>query len=310
MKKITATIWRRFEKVVSLVIKNILENVTTAQIEEKLTEPTHDGGYDGSFFIPCFTEKNHSESKGYYKILFEAKLRNNLDKDLPLQDFSKALIIAINMDSDALIVATNLRLSEGTKTHLRDFSDKTGLKTFYLSPYYIDHWMSENFSSKYKNTDIKIRKLLKNAATYSDLETPLVALGNESIIMEHIERAPLLGKARDTLLKSMLDALKQPKGMIIVKGDAGVGKSFFCNHLICELEKQINYVYSIDLKTYSTPRVLFLKLLEVLWHIPFEVLLSLDVNSLEDVIDKLDKHIVDDDVKEAILSAFSRDLEH
>lgn len=309
MKKITVTIWRRFEKVVSLVIKNILENVTTAQIEEKLTEPTHDGGYDGSFIIPCITEKNHSESKGYYKILFEAKLRNNLDKDLPLQDFSKALIIAINMDSDALIVATNLRLSEGTKIHLRDFSDKTGLKTFYLSPYYIDHWMSENFSSKHKNTDIKIRELLKSASTYSDLETPLVALGNEPI-KEHIERAPLLGKARHTLLKSILHALKQPKGMIVVKGNAGVGKSFFCNYLICELEKQLNCVYSIDLKTYSTPRVLFLKLLEVLWHIPFEVLLSFDANSLEHVIDKLDKQIVDDDVKEAILSAFSRDLEH
>ena len=47
-----------------------------------------------------------------YKILFEAKLRRDIQKDLPLQDFSKALIIAINTNADTLIIGTNLHLSE------------------------------------------------------------------------------------------------------------------------------------------------------------------------------------------------------
>ena len=309
MKKITASVWRRFETVVFLAIKSILNSANIEDIQEKLTEQTNDGGYDGSFLVPCITDKGYSQSNAYYKILFEAKLRKNIDNDLPLQDFSKALIIAINMDSDALIVATNLRLSDGTKAHLRDFSRKTGLKTYYLSPYYIDKWMENNFSSKNRVVDKEIRNLLRNASAYSNMDSPLELLKSDYVTYE--QKLPvLLGRKRQELLKKMLNAFKDNNGMVIVKGEAGIGKSFFCSHLLLELERKQHAVYIIDLKNYHTPRVLFIKLLESLWHIPFETLISLDQTSLNAVIKGLDSHIVNDELKEAILSAFSRDLEH
>lgn len=308
MKKITAALWRRFEKVVSLAIKSILENGDITEIREKLTEPTHDGGYDGSFLIPYITDSDCSANQGYYKILFEAKLRKNLDKDLPLQDFSKSLIIAINMDSDALIVATNLRLSDGTKNHLRDFSEKTGLKTYYLSPYYVDTWMSKHHSTIYASEDKQIRELLKKASLYSNIHPPLELLRRETDTPKN-ELPTLIGKGRNRLLITMLHALKQSNGSVIIKGDAGVGKSFFCSHLIAELKKNNYTVYSIDMKNYQTPRVLFLKLLESLWHIPFETLMFLDQTGLNAVVNEIDTEIADIHIKEAILSAFSKDLE-
>ncbi len=309
MKKITAALWRRFEKVVSLAIKNILENGNITEIQEKLTEPTHDGGYDGSFLIPYITDSECSTTRGYYKILFEAKLRNNLNKDLPLQDFSKSLIIAINMDSDALIVATNLRLSDGTKDHLRDFSEKTGLKTYYLSPYYVDTWMSEHHSPTHASADKQIRELLKRASLYSNIHPPLELLQRETATPNK-ELPILVGEGRKCLLTTMLQALEQSNGCVIIKGDAGVGKSFFCSHLTTELIKKNYTVYAIDMKNYQTPRVLFLKLLESLWHIPFEALMSLDQTSLNAIVNEIDSETADDHIKEVILSAFSRDLEH
>ena len=307
MKKITSTLWRRFEEVVSQAIKSILENITLGEIEEKLTEATHDGGYDGCFLIPYLIENDHTQKDGYYKVLFEAKLRADLKKDLPLQDFSKALIIAINMDSNALIVATNLRLSEGTQTHLRDFSEKTGLRTYYLSPYYINNWLKEHYSKKNDFADKKLQELLKNSSTYSDLKTPLVLLKKDTK-SEKCKLPQLLGVKREKLLNTMFNALKKPNGIVLVKGDAGIGKTFFCTHLITKYENDNYTVYIIDLKNYQTPRVLFLKLLESLWHLPFDGLMSLDMSNLKMIIGECNQY-VDEEIKEAVISAFSRDLE-
>lgn len=309
MKKITSGLWRRFEEIVFLAIKSILEDAKLETIQEKLTEPTQDGGYDGCFFVPCIMDRNHFQGKGYYKILFEAKLRSNLDKDLPLHDFSKSLIIAINMDSDALIVATNLKLSDGTKEHLRNFSQKTGLKTYYLSPYYIDTWMKAHYSSEHKAADNEIRNLLRNASVYSNLQNQLELLEKDSLEAEK-ELPQLLGIKKKRCLKEIVRILGNSNGIVLIEGNAGAGKSFFCNHLIAELEKLPCSVYSIDLKNYQTPRVLFLKLLETLWHIPFEMLLSFNKSSLEGIVEEVDSHKVDGDIKEAVLVAFSRDLEH
>ncbi len=309
MKKITKTLWRRFEKIVFLTIKNILKDAKLDIAKEQLTEATHDGGYDGSFLVPCITDKGCSQNKGYYKILFEAKLRSNLDKDLPLNDFSKALVIAINVDSDALIVATNLKLSETTKEHLKDFSFKTGLKTYYLSPYYIDTWIKNHNSTKYKTEDETIRNLLKNSSAYSSSQIPLESLKKD---LEELskELPPLFGNKKKRSLRELVEEFNAANGIILIKGNAGAGKTFFCEHLVAELEKEHYSVYTIDLKNYQTPRVLFLKLLETLWHIPFEILLSFDKTSLEKIIEDVDSVIPDERMKEAVLNAFSRDLEH
>ena len=42
---------------------------------------------------------------------------------------------------------------------------------------------------------------------------------------------------------TMIHALEQSSGSVIIKGDAGVGKSFFCSHLTAKLKKK-NYIAS------------------------------------------------------------------
>lgn len=46
-------------------------------------------------------------TENLYKVLLEAKLRSNNLRDLPLSDFSKTVIIAVNTIADKVYISTN-----------------------------------------------------------------------------------------------------------------------------------------------------------------------------------------------------------
>lgn len=165
MCKITEEIWRKFEKLVFSIIKDTLKLDATNSISE-ITEKRNDGGYDGVFIIPI--DRNKAIE---YKILFEAKLRRHINKDLPLQDFSKALIIAINTNADTLIIGTNLHLSKNSENQLSLYSYKTGLVIKLLDGKAIDNWIE---NQNYKVKDDKLYNLLKGALNSAE-ETILVS---------------------------------------------------------------------------------------------------------------------------------------
>ena len=156
MCKITEEVWREFEKLVYAIIKDTL-NLDDSNSISEVTEKRNDGGYDGVFIIPIDRKKT-----AQYKILFEAKLRKDIQKDLPLQDFSKALIIAINTNADTLIIGTNLHLSENSKKQLSIYSYKTGLAIKLLDGIYIDNWLKKQIHDD-DNIDSELHNLLKRA---------------------------------------------------------------------------------------------------------------------------------------------------
>lgn len=82
--------WREFEKLLLKLISKELRLDEKNDVTILLTDAQKDGGYDGIFEIPL----NNVDNTKLLKILFEAKLRSSVEKDLPLQDFSKAIIIA------------------------------------------------------------------------------------------------------------------------------------------------------------------------------------------------------------------------
>ena len=88
--------WQDFER---LVFKLLLDEYGIEESDiNRLTQAKNDGGYDGIFYIPCFWGDQNT-NKGFIRTLFEAKLRSDLSHSLPLQEFSKALIISINRNA-------------------------------------------------------------------------------------------------------------------------------------------------------------------------------------------------------------------
>lgn len=301
MCKITEDVWREFEKLVYAIIKDTLNLDDNNSISE-VTEKRNDGGYDGVFIIPVDRKKTVE-----YKILFEAKLRRDIQKDLPLQDFSKALIIAINTNADTLIIGTNLHLSENSKKQLSLYSYKTGLAIKLLDGKSIDNWLKKQI----QNDDIidsELHNLLKGAlsgtegTTLTDFSEISHYIKNKTFVSE------LLGEERRVKLNLAKHALFDQKRNIIISGDAGVGKSFFSRTLMAELENRATIIH-IDIKICPTPRTLFLNLIEQTWNIPSEFLNLMECQNFKDAISYVGENTVDAIITNSVIDAFGKSTE-
>lgn len=299
--KITEEIWREFEKLVYAIIKDTL-NLDDSNSISEVTEKRNDGGYDGIFIIPIDRKK-----AAQYKILFEAKLRKDIQKDLPLQDFSKALIIAINTNADTLIIGTNLHLSDNSKKQLSIYSYKTGLNIKLLDGISIDNWLKKQIQNE-DIIDIKLQNLL-NAASSETEETTLTDISEIShYIKNKIFANELLGEERKVKLNLAKHVLFDQKRNIIISGDAGVGKSFFSRTLLAELENRATII-QIDIKICPTPRTLFLNLIEQTWNLPSEFLNLMECQNFKDAISYVGENTVDDIIINSVIDAFGKSAE-
>src|SRR5699024_1265506 len=120
-KSFAHTHWRAFEKLsLEIICDRYKEQTGVTSI---LTSSQNDGGYDG---IITFPSKNQNATE-LYKVLLEAKLRSTNDHVLPLSDFSKTIIVAINTVADKVYISTNAYFSEETNRRWQTFSQRTGL---------------------------------------------------------------------------------------------------------------------------------------------------------------------------------------
>lgn len=297
MAKITEEMWRDFEKLVYAIIKDTL-HLDNNSIST-LTQKRKDGGYDGMFIIPL-----GEKEIDHYTLLFEAKLRGDVKKDLPLQDFSKALIIAINMDADTLIVCTNLHLSQKSLNQLRTYTSKTGLNIKVLEGKNINEWLSQKEQNK-DIVDNSLYILLRDAISGSDC-SELVDIAS---ISNHINRkdyiCSLFGEKRKKQLDLAKQLLLEQKQSIIITGEAGVGKSFFSRALIAAIEDYVS-IMQIDIKCCPTPRTLFLSLLEQTWNLPSEFINSMEYQNLIEAITHIGEKTVDTYTQNSVIEAFGK----
>ena len=142
--------WQDFENLVFSILFDILK-IQYKDIIGFQTQARKDGGIDGRFYLSASNEPLLDDKKS---MVYEVKLRNNKRNDLPLSDFSKSIIIAINMAVNALTIATNLDFSKNTNQLLSTFSDKSGLIINQLSGNEIRNWLDlhteyvKNFENK------------------------------------------------------------------------------------------------------------------------------------------------------------------
>lgn len=115
--------WEEFEKLSLSILETYLP--TDSEFSYSITHTPHrkDGGYDGLIII-----SSSDENIDQYKILSESKLRELSNKDLPMSDFSKTLIIAINLMAQEIYIFTNLHYSTETQKRIRKFSSFSNIR--------------------------------------------------------------------------------------------------------------------------------------------------------------------------------------
>lgn len=279
---------REFEKFVLTYLKDKF------QIEDnnfaKLTPPSGDGGYDGVvYWISDMSSKKIQET------IFEAKLRSALGHALSMNEFSKALIIAVNRFSDEVYIATNITFSPETIYQLRFYSKRTGINIKTLNGRELYEWYKEfSLDKKEKFDTAFIGFLSESAKKIPDCDfNCLTSPDKKTICIPYIYNS--IKKAINELWDIISFYLY---GIIIIEGNRGCGKSTVAIKLQSKLEKHNYYVTEINLANIDTSRAIFLELLYTIWGIKPESIIGCTNEEFEMIFSKIgDDEISKDELK-------------
>lgn len=295
--------WRQFEEVIyQILLKEY--NITSSEIN-RLTDKTHDGGYDGIFYVPLYGNTNSGISM---QMLFEAKLRGNYKKDLTMQEFSKALVIALNRVADRVIIATNLHFSSGTILNLDKYAKQTGLEIQIKTGREIFQFIDEPAKSKNHPISSSLWHLLKDSYNYVQKFPATQTFFYAQ--QEEIKPIPtLFGEERKKELASMIMLISEYKHIFSVIGVAGVGKSIFIKNLLAGLDTKEFQILSIDLQFFSTPRQLFLMLVGDIWGMSEENFQKIPLKDLEEMFQWVGDKSLDEGTQQLLASALSSSVD-
>lgn len=254
--------WRDFEKLVLLYLREKY-NIQDEKYY-KLTPPTADGGYDGVIYIP-----NDSIGDEIQKILFEAKLRSNINKSLPMNDFSKSLIMAVNKFADGIYIATNLHFSKETLHQLDLYATRTGLYINTITGKELYQWYEQEDKRRGFKYDVKFINFLKKSSNI-DYDIPIRFLEDKTPQFKYVEDI-----SRNQSISQLIDNIVYKlSGIVLITGSRGSGKSSLSYKIKASLMNKNYYISDIDLGELSTSRAIFLRFIEIIWGISPAVILS------------------------------------
>lgn len=294
--------WEAFEKLTFQILLTRFH--LTADEHNQLTQRKKDGGFDGIFYFPAeFTTDEHR-----FCAIMEAKLRKNNLRDLPLQDFSKAMIIAINRTARLLIVASNLRLSDKTIQLLKDYSKKTGLDVRFLSIKVIYEQLLQDFKLREVCPASLLDLLDRSYNTFLKAyeKNPTIEELSIDNVFDNPKEVTLFSAHRRKMCEEIVRLFEQSGGLVTVEGDAGIGKSFFTVAVRQKLKRFGFGVIHIDIQNCDTSRVLFIELVKALWCIPQELIDAIDMQDFSQAITWIGDDVLDEPIKKAVITAFQK----
>ena len=277
-KGFAAQHWNAFEQLSLQIIHTIYKD----QPNEKhfQTSAQSDGGYDGMI---CFSGGTPG-SEDLYKVLLEAKLRSNNRRDLPLSEFSKTVIIAVNTIADKVYISTNAYFSQETLKRLRDFSLRTGLIIRTLDIEDITIWLREHTEEQNAFEDQVLLKELLSMYYVPSPEQKALSLKHELAEEGSLTQfEELIGTKRKTLCCELEQEIARRNGVLCVRGSMGSGKSIFIDRLAIRLRAHYKNTAQIDLTRFSDARGVFIKLLSFAWGEPTDCIYAMSSRDLEDV---------------------------
>lgn len=257
--------WRQLEvlslKYISSKIKlEIPQNV-------ELTRERKDGGFDGKITIDI-TE----DSSIHHKVLFESKFRTTI-KTLPLADCSKALIIAFNQAAHTLFIVTNILFSEQAKKEIETFRKKINLNIIEVDGNELKKFISMQRKSLMEQCSAEFLEYIENASD-ANLYVKIDDIRDES--KKRKVKSNNTGTQKEFLYKdaafkeniqNCANCLRDIGMFVLLRGNAGNGKTIFLENLFNSLEEKGHFTEIFNLQQCTTPRILFIKILESLWGI-------------------------------------------
>lgn len=287
--------WRTFEKLSMEIINEIYDE--HPGVVSHLTSAQSDGGYDG---ILCFPSGTWNKT-ALYKVLLEAKLRSNNKHDLPLDNFSKTVIVAVNTVADKVYISTNAYFSAETIRRLKAYSQRTGLQIRTLDIADITNWITANPEFHREFEDQKLLESLLKMGRAVKPEQNILAQSLSETKTEQTLTEPIIGNERKQLLEQLAQKLKSQNGIVCIQGPAGGGKRVFVNNLAESLQQNYKHISEINLTQFSDARGVFIKLLSIAWGESTNAIFAMSAQDLEEVTEYLGDEQFPQKTREALI---------
>ena len=264
--------WRQLEWLARKFITSRL-SVEIKDNDFKLTRKSQDGGFDGRLIIDITNDGEVS-----HKILVESKFRTSV-KSLPLDDCAKALIIAFNQAAQTLYIVTNVLFAPQSNEEIDKFKRKVNLAVIAVDGTALKEYVSENKAALLDQCSKEFLNYIENSSDI-DLNIKINNL-NEQIEKKTAKRKSKsvcsAGTAKKEYLyknssfknesKEYIKNINTAAKFTLLSGNAGTGKTVFLIETLNTLEGQGYSVAIFDLQQLTSPRTLFIKLLESLWEV-------------------------------------------
>ncbi len=286
--------WGDFEVLAFHAVKNELPQAFT--IEETITQSIKDGGYDGEFILL-------SQNYTTFQILFEAKLRSSPKAALPLNDFAKALVIAIVRQADMIYIVTNLHFSSETMNLLQRYANNASLSIQLLNGASVKKFIETHFALL-QDIHIDLQNFLVSQANVLEEQSLPFSIPAEFM--------PLAGQPLRPEEKYMIQAKKfrGRRSVLCVEGDIGSGKSYYIENLCQALSLQKKQVHIINLSRCQTYKDLFLKIMEKTLGLSLELVDLVSPQSFADAFYRIGSSKSSEDDLRMLKFIFSRDAEY
>ena len=264
--------WRQLEWLARKFIASRL-SVEIQDDDFKLTRKSKDGGFDGRLIIDITNDGEVS-----HKILVESKFRTSV-KSLPLDDCAKALIIAFNQAAQTLYIVTNVLFAPQSNEEIDKFKRKVNLAVIAVDGTALKEYVGENratllnqCSAEFLNyietssgidLNIKINNLDEQIEKKTTKRKRRSVCNAKTAKKEYLYKNSSFKNESKEYIKNINAAAK----FTLLCGTAGIGKTVFLTETLNTLEKQGYSTAIFDLQQLTSPRTLFIKLLESLWEV-------------------------------------------
>ena len=201
-----------------------------------------------------------------------------------MSDFSKALVIAVNLSAQKVYIFTNLHYSQETQKRIAKFSRSSSIQVELIDIFEISEKIKELYPELLKShSSVFLNQLMDSVTQHSESKK---VVADRSIIPNILP--DLTGQARNKMFDDCYKAIADKTGVLIISGIQGCGKSLFINHLIHKL--YIEYACpcnKINLEELPTIREFLVKILSVIWNIDVLEIMKFSLQDIEEITDYL-----------------------
>lgn len=285
-------VWREMERLAFYYInKNFFGTEYDKGENENLTQATKDNGYDAIWEITS----PDGEKRIY---LMESKMRKLEQASLSLSDCAKAIVIAFNYPAHKLFISTNLKFSPQSLKEIAMFENGSALHIEKITGGQLADFFFANkdlfkvpFSEKLSIAMKDCKGIFNNTA--------------QNIVKTEIQTSDF-GARHNAYIDNIYKFLSGASSLVI-RGKEGTGKSLIMD-AVQEKLRNMNYrTRDVFMDIITSPRALFVTLLEIIWGVNINFLLTeRNIKKIKNILNIKKVHLsadIVDAVSNAIVSS-------